>query len=37
MPLTVWDFENDTWAVPVPGYDYVKGACDTLHSDPYPE
>ena len=37
MPLWVWDFENDTWQVPVPGYDYVKGACDTLHSDSFPE
>lgn len=37
VPLWVWDFENDTWAVPVPGYDYVKGACDTLHSDAFPE
>ena len=37
MPLWVWDFENDTWQVPVPGFDYVKGACDTLHSDLFPE
>ena len=37
VPLWVWDFENDTWQVPVPGYDYVKSACDSLHSDVFPE
>ena len=37
VPLWVWDFENDTWQVPVPGYDFVKGACDSLHSDAFPE
>ena len=36
MPLWVWDFENDTWALPMPGYDYVKGACEALESDAFP-
>ena len=37
MELWVWDFENDTWAIPMPGYDYVKGACEALSSDPLPQ
>jgi len=34
MPMWVWDFDQETWTVPVPGYDYVKAACDSLRSDP---
>jgi hypothetical protein len=34
MPLWVWDFENNTWKIPVPGYEYVQGACAPLKSDP---
>lgn len=37
MELWVWDFENDTWSFPIAGYDYVKGACETLESDPFPK
>lgn len=36
MPLWVWDFENNTWQAPVPGYEYVQGACAPLLSDPLP-
>jgi hypothetical protein len=37
MELWIWDFENNTWAFPMPGYDYVKGACEALQSDPLPQ
>lgn len=33
MPLWVWDFENNTWRIPVPGYEYIGGACGPIHSD----
>lgn len=36
MPLWVWDFENNTWRIPVPGYEFVQGACVPLTSDPLP-
>jgi hypothetical protein len=36
MALWVWDFENDTFSVPVPGYDSVRSACAALESDPFP-
>lgn len=36
MPLWVWDFDNNTWRIPVPGYDYVQGACVPLNSDQFP-
>lgn len=36
MELSVWDFDNDTWPFPMPGFDYIKGACDALKSDPLP-
>jgi hypothetical protein len=26
MPLWAWDFENNTWQISVPGYEYVEGA-----------
>lgn len=34
MPLSGWDFENDTYTFAMPGYEYVKGACAPLSSDP---
>jgi hypothetical protein len=37
MPLWIWDFDQNTWAFPMPGFDYVKPACDPLQSDPLPE
>lgn len=33
MPLWVWDFEKNTWQIPVPGYEYIEGACAPIHSD----
>jgi hypothetical protein len=36
MELWVWDFENETWALPMPGFDYIKGACEAIRSDPLP-
>lgn len=32
--LSAWDFENNTYPIPVPGYEYVQGACAQLTSDP---
>lgn len=34
FPLSAWDFEHNTYRIPMPGYEYVKGACDALESDP---
>lgn len=34
MPLWAWDFSNNTYTFPMPGYDYVQGACAPLASDP---
>lgn len=34
--LEAWDFENNTYPFPMPGYEYVKGACAPLASDPWP-
>jgi hypothetical protein len=34
MPISSWDFLNNTYPVPVPGYEYVQGACARLSSDP---
>ena len=36
MELSVWDFENDTWPFPMPGFDYIKGSCEPIGSDPLP-
>lgn len=36
MALEYWDFETNDYTVPIPGYDYVRGACASLHSDPWP-
>lgn len=33
FPLSAWDFENDTYRIPMPGYEYVRGACAPLKSD----
>lgn len=35
-PLWAWDIQNNTFAVPVPGVEYVQGACASLNSDPLP-
>ena len=34
FPLSAWDFRNNTYPIPVPGYEYVQGACAPLTSDP---
>ena len=34
--LGLWDFEKNTYRISMPGYDYVKGACAPLRSDPAP-
>lgn len=36
MELWAWDFEKNTFSLPVPGYEYVGPACAALKSDPYP-
>jgi hypothetical protein len=36
MPLGAWDFQNNTYTFPMPGYEYVQGACAPLTSDPWP-
>lgn len=36
MPLWAWDFRNNTYQFPMPGYEYVQGACAPLKSDPWP-
>ncbi len=35
-PLGAWDFRNNTYRNPIPGYEYVQGACAELKSDPWP-
>lgn len=34
MPLSGWDFQNNTYTFPMPGYEYVEGACAPVKSDP---
>ena len=34
FPLEAWDFQNNTYPFPMPGYEYVQGACTALKSDP---
>jgi hypothetical protein len=34
-PLWAWDFQNNTWRIPIPGLEYVQGACAPLKSDPF--
>ncbi|MDD2581607.1 MAG: hypothetical protein PHR66_06400 [Desulfuromonadaceae bacterium] len=36
MPVSAWDFQNNTYPFPMPGYEYVQGACAPLKSDPLP-
>ena len=36
MDLGAWDFQNNTYRIPVPGYEYVQGACAPSKSDPLP-
>lgn len=31
--LAGWDFQNNTYTFPMPGYEYVQGACAPLKSD----
>jgi hypothetical protein len=33
-PLWTWDFQNNTYRIPIPGSEYVQGACAPLKSDP---
>lgn len=33
FPLWAWDFQKNTYTIPVPGYEYVEGACAPLKSD----
>lgn len=35
-PLSAWDFQRNTYPFPMPGYEYVQGACAPLKSDPLP-
>lgn len=37
MPLWAWDFEHATYPFPMPGYEYVQGACARLTSDRWEE
>ena len=30
-----WDFDNNTYPFPMPGYEYVQGACSPVESDPF--
>jgi hypothetical protein len=30
----LWDFDNRKFTLPMPGYEYVEGACAPLQSDP---
>lgn len=36
FPLWAWDFQRNTYPFPMPGYEYVQGACASLTSDPLP-
>ena len=33
-PLWTWDFANNTYRIPIPGLEFVQGACAPLKSDP---
>jgi hypothetical protein len=37
MTISAWDFKNNTYTFPMPGYQYVQGACAPLKSDPLPK
>ena len=34
MPAWTWDFQNNTYTIPMPGYEYVQAACAPFKSDP---
>lgn len=34
MPTWAWDFQNNTYPFPMPGYEFVQDACAPLGSDP---
>ncbi|TGU74416.1 hypothetical protein E4633_02830 [Geomonas terrae] len=34
-PIGSWDFENNQYRIPLPGYQYVQGACAPLKSDAF--
>mgnify|MGYP000890494309 FL=1 len=34
--LSAWDFQNNTYTLDMPGYEYVRGACEPVGSDPRP-
>jgi hypothetical protein len=36
MELSAWDFSNNTYPFPMPGYEYVQGACAPLKSNSLP-
>ena len=36
FPSEAWDFENNTYRISMPGYEYVQGACAFLESDLLP-
>jgi hypothetical protein len=36
IELQYWDFETDSFSVPVQGYEYLQRACAALRSDPWP-
>ncbi len=36
MDAKLWDFQNNTYTFPMPGYEYVQGACARLKSDRWP-
>lgn len=36
-PLWTWDFQANTYVIPVPGLDFVQSACAPLESDPFQE
>jgi hypothetical protein len=36
FPVEAWDFENNTYPLAMPGYEFVQGACAPLTSDPPP-
>ena len=33
MPLWAWDFQKNDYSFPMPGYEFVKSACELLKSD----
>lgn len=33
FPLSAWDFQKNTYPFPMPGYEFVQGACSPLKSD----